>query len=164
MQKQRGRGIILTVQIQRSEKRRGCLLSYSQAEPGRELTQPNPRLLAEPCMARKRKVRLMPGFMQANFRPNLILNDGRGRRVNLKSRIRLCVRPSRSPPPSQTAGGQQPRRALRRKGTAAAASTCRSTSEDTTTRRSGGRAATRRDNILQAAAAAVTGYCILQGP
>ena len=26
-----------------------CLLSYSQAEPGRELTQPSPRLLAELC-------------------------------------------------------------------------------------------------------------------
>ena len=35
--------------LQRSAKRRGCLLSYSQAEPGRELTQPSPRLLAEPC-------------------------------------------------------------------------------------------------------------------
>ena len=34
--------------LQRSAKRRGCLLSYSQAEPGRELTQPSPRLLAEP--------------------------------------------------------------------------------------------------------------------
>ena len=34
---------------QRSAKRRGCLLTYSQAEPGRELTQPSPRLLAEPC-------------------------------------------------------------------------------------------------------------------
>ena len=31
------------------QKRRGCLLSYSRAEPGRELTQPRPRLLAEPC-------------------------------------------------------------------------------------------------------------------
>ena len=31
------------------QKRRGCLLSYSQAEPERELTQPSPRLLAEPC-------------------------------------------------------------------------------------------------------------------
>ena len=30
-------------------KRRGCLLSYSQAEPGRELTQPSPHILAEPC-------------------------------------------------------------------------------------------------------------------
>ena len=29
--------------VQRSAKRRGYLLSYSQAEPGRELTQPNPR-------------------------------------------------------------------------------------------------------------------------
>ena len=37
--------------IQRSAKRRGRLLSYSQAEPGRELTQPSPRLLAEPCSA-----------------------------------------------------------------------------------------------------------------
>ena len=37
------------VDIQRSAKRRGCLLSYSQAEPGRKLTQPSPRLLAEPC-------------------------------------------------------------------------------------------------------------------
>ena len=35
--------------VQRSAKRRGCLLSYSQAELGRELTQPSPRLLAEPC-------------------------------------------------------------------------------------------------------------------
>ena len=35
--------------LQRSAKRCGCLLSYSQAEPGRELTQPSPRLLAEPC-------------------------------------------------------------------------------------------------------------------
>ena len=35
--------------VQRSEKRRTCLLSYSQAEPGRELTQPSPRFLAEPC-------------------------------------------------------------------------------------------------------------------
>ena len=35
--------------VQRSAKRRGCLLSYSQAEPGRELTQPSPRLLAQPC-------------------------------------------------------------------------------------------------------------------
>ena len=26
-----------------------AFLSYSQAEPGRELTQPSPRLLAEPC-------------------------------------------------------------------------------------------------------------------
>ena len=25
-------------------------LSYSQAEPGKELTQPSPRLLAEPCI------------------------------------------------------------------------------------------------------------------
>ena len=36
--------------LQRSAKRRGCLLSYSQAEPGRKLTQPSPRLLAEPCI------------------------------------------------------------------------------------------------------------------
>ena len=40
---------VTIIQIQRSAKRRGCLLSYSQAEPGRELTQPSPRLLAEPC-------------------------------------------------------------------------------------------------------------------
>ena len=39
----------LVNQVQRSAKRRGCLLSYSQAEPGRELTKPSPRLLAEPC-------------------------------------------------------------------------------------------------------------------
>ena len=30
--------------------RRGCLLSYSQAEPERELTQPSPRLLVDPCI------------------------------------------------------------------------------------------------------------------
>ena len=36
-------------ELQRSAKRRGCLLSYNQAEPGRELTQPSPRLFAEPC-------------------------------------------------------------------------------------------------------------------
>ena len=35
--------------VQRLAKRYGCLLSYSQAELGRELTQPCPRLLAEPC-------------------------------------------------------------------------------------------------------------------
>ena len=36
--------------LQRSAKRCSCLLIYSQAEPGRELTQPRPRLLAaEPC-------------------------------------------------------------------------------------------------------------------
>ena len=35
--------------VQRSAKSRGCLLSYSQAEPGRQLTQPSPTLLAEPC-------------------------------------------------------------------------------------------------------------------
>ena len=35
--------------VQRLAKRRGCLLSYSQAEPGRELTQPRKHLLAEPC-------------------------------------------------------------------------------------------------------------------
>ena len=35
--------------VQRSAKRRGCLLSYSQAEAGRELTQPRKHLLAEPC-------------------------------------------------------------------------------------------------------------------
>ena len=38
-----------------SAKRRGCLLSYSQAEPGRELTQPSPRLLAEPCTLNAQK-------------------------------------------------------------------------------------------------------------
>ena len=35
--------------VQRLAKRRGFLLSYSQAEPGRELTQPRTHLLAEPC-------------------------------------------------------------------------------------------------------------------
>ena len=35
--------------VQRSAKRRSCLLCYSQAEPGRELTQPRKHLLAEPC-------------------------------------------------------------------------------------------------------------------
>ena len=40
---------LLKRNVHRSAKRRGCLLSYSQAEPGRELTQPSPRLLAEPC-------------------------------------------------------------------------------------------------------------------
>ena len=34
--------------LQRWAKRRGCLLSYSQTEPGRELPQPSPRLVAEP--------------------------------------------------------------------------------------------------------------------
>ena len=32
--------------VQRLAERRACLLSYSQAEPGRESTQPSPRLLA----------------------------------------------------------------------------------------------------------------------
>ena len=35
--------------LQRLAKRCGCLLSYSQAEPGRELMQPRKHLLAEPC-------------------------------------------------------------------------------------------------------------------
>ena len=39
------------VLLQRSAKRRGCSLSYSQAEPGRELTQPRKHVLAEPCEA-----------------------------------------------------------------------------------------------------------------
>ena len=43
-----GANMFLIRLIQRSAKRRGCLLSYSQAEPGRELTQPSLRLLAEP--------------------------------------------------------------------------------------------------------------------
>ena len=34
--------------LQSSAKRHGCLLSFSQAEPGRELTQHSPRLLTEP--------------------------------------------------------------------------------------------------------------------
>ena len=40
---------ILPKALQGSAKRRGCLLSYSQAEPGRDLTQPRKHLLAEPC-------------------------------------------------------------------------------------------------------------------
>ena len=44
-----GREAALLINIQGSAKRRCCLLSYSQAEPGKELTQPSPRLLAEPC-------------------------------------------------------------------------------------------------------------------
>ena len=35
--------------VQRSAKRRGCLLSNSQAEPGRELTQPSTCLSADAC-------------------------------------------------------------------------------------------------------------------
>ena len=41
---------LTSLHVQGSAKRRGCLLSYNQAEPGRELTQPSTRLLAEPCM------------------------------------------------------------------------------------------------------------------
>ena len=44
---------ILMSGLQRSAKRRGCLLSYSQAEPGRELTQPRKHLLAKLCTYRK---------------------------------------------------------------------------------------------------------------
>ena len=55
----------LVIEVQRSAKRRGCLLSYSQAEPGRELTQPSPRLLAEPCTEIGKKAwlfaKLQPG-------------------------------------------------------------------------------------------------------
>ena len=36
--------------VQRSAKRRSCLLCYRQAEPGREFKQPSPRLLAKPCI------------------------------------------------------------------------------------------------------------------
>ena len=45
---------------QRSAKRRGCLLTYSQAEPGRVLTQPSPRLLAEPCTKSRQPTLLYP--------------------------------------------------------------------------------------------------------
>ena len=38
--------------------RRGCLLSYSQAEPEKELTQPSKHLLAEPCT---KSIRHKPG-------------------------------------------------------------------------------------------------------
>ena len=44
-----GIGVTRQDYVQRSAKGRGCLLSYSQAEPGRELTHPSPRLLAAPC-------------------------------------------------------------------------------------------------------------------
>ena len=46
------RKMLAGISLHRSTKRCGCLLSYSQAEPGRELTQPSPRLLAEPCTLR----------------------------------------------------------------------------------------------------------------
>ena len=41
--------------VQRSAKRHGCLISYSQAEPGRELTQPRKHLFAEPCTVLRRR-------------------------------------------------------------------------------------------------------------
>ena len=44
--------------LQRSAKRRGCLISYSQAEPGIELTQPRTHLLAEPCIHTSRNIPL----------------------------------------------------------------------------------------------------------
>ena len=50
--------------LQRSAKRRGCLLSYSQAEPGGELTQPSPRLLAEPCMTLSSNILTLRIFTQ----------------------------------------------------------------------------------------------------
>ena len=58
--------------ILRSAQRRGCLLSYSQAEPGRELTQPSPRLLAEPCT--------LTSYVDAPFQPlsSLELNSEGG--------------------------------------------------------------------------------------
>ena len=37
------------VNLQRMAKRCGGMISYSQAEPARELTQPRKHLLAEPC-------------------------------------------------------------------------------------------------------------------
>ena len=43
-------GAVPTFLYRDRQKRRGCLLSYSQAEPGRELTQPRKHLFAEPCM------------------------------------------------------------------------------------------------------------------
>ena len=39
----------ISMNVKRSAKRRGSLLSYSQAEPRRELTQPRKHLFAEPC-------------------------------------------------------------------------------------------------------------------
>ena len=57
---------ILTVSldhVQRSAKRRDCLLSYSQAQPGRELTQPSPCLLAEPCNVQGITKETFPGLV-----------------------------------------------------------------------------------------------------
>ena len=47
----RGCYLMTARKLQGSAKRQGCLLSYSQAEPGRESTQPSPCLLAKPCRA-----------------------------------------------------------------------------------------------------------------
>ena len=56
--KREWRGRARNVQrIQRSAKRRGCLLSYSQTEPGRELTQPRKHLLPSPVDLSKSSIK-----------------------------------------------------------------------------------------------------------
>ena len=52
--------------IERLAKRRDCLLSYSQAEPEGELTQPRKHILAEPCIRRVIHVK-----SQLSFSPNV---------------------------------------------------------------------------------------------
>ena len=47
------------------QKRRGCLLSYSQAEPGRDLSQPSPRLIAEPCTDNPESTYEIPASLRA---------------------------------------------------------------------------------------------------
>ena len=63
---------------------RGCLLSYSQAEPGRELTQPSPHLLAEPCTMTKViqgwPKRWTPGSVNMK-RKNCVLLTAAGRKT-----------------------------------------------------------------------------------
>ena len=63
---------LTSVCIQRSAKRRGCLLSYSQAEPGRELTQPIPRLLAEPCIASNSKLMASEAMVASEIKLGII--------------------------------------------------------------------------------------------
>ena len=96
---------LLTQELQRSAKRRGCLLSYSQAEPGRELTQPSSRLLAEPCTLtwtvlsikiRTPQKRIgSKGFTQRPFLSILAAlidrNDYRGRGAFLVTRRRITT-------------------------------------------------------------------------
>ena len=69
-----GKGLnFFVTNLQRSAKRRGCLLNYSQAEPGGQSRQPMLYLLAEPCRvncarASNQRISTLPNFNECYLR------------------------------------------------------------------------------------------------